>query len=375
MTFLLSPISGILVDKIGLRMTTLIGGVLTAGGMLLSSIYVTNINVLYFTYAIMYGLGAALTYTPSLAILGHYFKKHIGIVNGIVTSGSSVFTAIMPIILKHFIDTRGLSFTCRFQSIVSSFIIFCALVYKPLNTQEKIQEKSSKDSGCSSIFKSLINVNNWKNKRYIIWIISFPIGLFGYFVPYVHLAKFVKEEFPDQDENLPIICLAITSGIGRLIFGFIADIPKVNIILLQQIAVGLIGVSTILMPLTNSFYIVLIFVLAMGLFDGCFISMIGPIAIEICGPQGASQAIGFLFGICSLPLIIGPPAAGWLYDITKTYKLPFVLSGISPIVSALLMFLMRFVKDDKRSNSIELDSVEQPLAKPAWDAGKFNLIN
>ena len=30
----------------------------------------------------------------------------------------------------------------------------------------------------------------------------------------------------------------------------------------------------------------------MGLFDGCFITMIGPIAYDICGPNGAGQGIG-----------------------------------------------------------------------------------
>ena len=30
----------------------------------------------------------------------------------------------------------------------------------------------------------------------------------------------------------------------------------------------------------------------MGLFDGCFVTLIGPIAFDLCGPVGASQAIG-----------------------------------------------------------------------------------
>ena len=36
----------------------------------------------------------------------------------------------------------------------------------------------------------------------------------------------------------------------------------------------------------------LIFCCIMGLFDGCFITMMGPIAFDICGPAGAGQAIG-----------------------------------------------------------------------------------
>lgn len=365
MTFLLSPISGVLTDRIGLRLTTLLGGVLTAGGMFLSSLFIDNIVALYFTYGVFFGLGAAFTYTPSLAILGHYFKQYIGIVNGIATSGSSVFTAVMPLLLKYFIEKNGLEFTLRFQGLTLCFIIFCALLYKPRKV--KVQERVK-----TSVLKTFINVNNWKNKRYLIWVCSFPLALFGYFVPYVHLAKFISDEFPGEDENLPIICLAITSGLGRLLFGYIADRPKINRVMLQQIAVGLIGVSTMLMPLTKSYFIIIIFVLLIGLFDGCFISMIGPIAIDICGPDGASQAIGFLFGLCALPLTIGPPAAGMLYDHTGSYVMPFILSGISPIVSSLLMCMMHCVKNEQQASS-EMEAIQKPLAKSAWQACKLKI--
>ena len=50
--------------------------------------------------------------------------------------------------------------------------------------------------------------------------------------------------------------------------------------------------------------------LIMGLFDGCFISLLGPIAIDIVGSEGASQALGFLLTMCSIPLTVGPPVAG-----------------------------------------------------------------
>lgn len=58
---------------------------------------------------------------------------------------------------------------------------------------------------------------------------------FRYFVPYVHIGKFVATTFKDSDRKLPVMCIGITSGIGRLIFGYIADLPKVNRILLQQV--------------------------------------------------------------------------------------------------------------------------------------------
>ena len=111
------------------------------------------------------------------------------------------------------------------------------------------------------------------------------------------------------------MCIGITSGLGRLVFGKIADMERANRIALQQISFVSIGICTMLLtaaPFFGEFTFTALVVIAliMGLFDGCFITMLGPIAFDICGPNGASQAIGFLLGMCSIPLTIGPPIAG-----------------------------------------------------------------
>jgi MCP family monocarboxylic acid transporter-like MFS transporter 10 len=48
--------------------------------------------------------------------------------------------------------------------------------------------------------------------------------------------KLVEDNFKDGDGKVLVICLGITSGLGRLIFGKIADIPRVNRIFLQQVS-------------------------------------------------------------------------------------------------------------------------------------------
>lgn len=371
-TFLLSPISGILTDKIGLRCTTFIGGALAAGGMLVSSFVTTNMYALCFSYGVMFGTGAALAYTPTLAILGHYFKRYLGKVNGFVTAGSSVFTAILPPILTWLVQTTGLASTFHVLAGVTMFIIVCSLVYKPTQAPPPPPKKKAGHSAAHTLVRSLVNVDNWKKKRYIIWSLSIPVALFGYFVPYVHMGKFVKDRFPGENENLPVMCVGITSGLGRLLFGFIADLPKVNRVLLQQISFIFIGTMTMLLPVTDSYPVLLVIALAMGLFDGCFISLLGPIAFDICGPRGATQAIGFLLGLCSLPLTVGPPIAGILYDHTKSYTLPFILAGIPPLIGASTMFLINFVKDEgNETDVVDKEQLSIPLAKPAWNDGNI----
>lgn len=343
-TFIVSPVAGVLTDSIGLRTTTFLGGAMASSGMLLSSFFTDNIEALYFTYGIMYGFGGALAYTPSLAILGHYFKKYMGIVNGVVTAGSSCFTIIMPYIIDFLIKTCHIRWTLRVLALFAAGIMACSVLFKPANRTLKRKAVSVKDA---------FNVSIWRNAKYVVWAIVIPLSLFGYFVPYVHMKIFVKDNFSDGRIGIiPVMCMGITSGMGRLIFGYIADKPRVNRILLQQISFVSIGVLTIMLPVASSSFPWLVVIsLAMGLFDGCFISLLGPIAFDLCGQEGATQAIGFLLGLCSVPLTIGPYAAGLLYDYNKNYTLAFRLAGIPPIIGGVAMFLIRIVKSPVRNQN------------------------
>ena len=89
------------------------------------------------------------------------------------------------------------------------------------------------------------------------------------------------------------------------------------------------------------FQAMLAFCFILGIFDGCFITMLGPIAFDICGPKGAGQAIGFLLAMCSIPLTIGPPVAGFIYDKVGDYTLAFLAAGVPPIVGAVALLFIR----------------------------------
>ncbi|XP_014220710.1 monocarboxylate transporter 10-like [Trichogramma pretiosum] len=337
-TFFLSFFAGILTDKIGIQKTTFIGGAVAVSGLLLSSFVASKVELLCLTYGIMYGTGASLAYTPSLVILGHYFKRHLGFVNGVVTLGSSTFTIIMPYIIDLLLRETSLETTFKCLAIPTSIVMLSALMFKPIPgpaAEEQVEKLKKKKFG--TMLKEAVNVSIWKRKKYLVWATVIPIALFGYFIPYVYIAQFVKDEFEGMDDKLPLTCIGISSGIGRLFFGWIADHPRVNRIFLQQFSFFSIGCLTITLAFAKSYHLLLAISLGIGLFDGCFISMIGPIAFDICGSKDASQAIGFLLGMSSIPLTCGPPIAGKIHDITGSYQLPFLLAGVPPILGSLMM--------------------------------------
>ena len=127
--------------------------------------------------------------------------------------------------------------------------------------------------------------------------------------------EYVKEVLPGKNGGLLVTCLSATSGIGRLVFGKVADLPNVNAIFLQQISFVVIGLCTMFLtaaPKLTGFEweSMVICALIMGLFDGCFITMLGIVAYNLCGPSGASQGVGFMLGLSSIPFTVGPLIAG-----------------------------------------------------------------
>jgi len=356
-TFFLSFLVGMLADKVGLRLTSVLGGVLATLGMSLSAVGYRQVEVLYVTYGLMFGTGSSLVYTPSLTILGHYFRKRLGVVNGLVTAGSSIFTIGLSFINQYILETHGLLCCLQMFAGMSSILILCGLTFIPVLPKTCPPVREKKMSKLFEVAEKLVYLDNWRNKRFVVWTLSVPLALFGYFVPYCHLPQFAKDIPLSADDIVNgekasklIMCIGVSSGLGRVASGFIADLPKVksngNRIILQQVSFVSIGACTMLLTTAqlfgdHVFLGLLSFCFILGIFDGCFITMLGPIAFDICGPAGAGQAIGFLLAMCSIPLTIGPTVAGAIYDRVGDYTGAFLAAGVPPMVGAITMLAIR----------------------------------
>ena len=156
----------------------------------------------------------------------------------------------------------------------------------------------------------------------------------------------MEDTLPEKNGRTLVTCIAITSLIGRLIFGYISDFKNVNRILLQQVSFISIGICTMLLTTAPffqgfNFEFMILFSLILGLFDGCFITLLGPIAFDICGRSGASQAIGFLLGLSSIPLTLGPPIAGqfMIQSVEKKINSHLCYQGSRPNLWTLFLFM------------------------------------
>ncbi|ELK32929.1 Monocarboxylate transporter 10 [Myotis davidii] len=162
--------------------------------------------------------------------------------------------------------------------------------------------------------------------------------------------KHVNERFKEEtNKEVVLMCIGITSGVGRLLFGRIADyVPGVKKVYLQVLSFVFIGLMSMMIPLCNVFGALIAVCLIMGLFDGCFISIMAPIAFELVGAQDVSQAIGFLLGFMSIPMTVGPPIAGLLREKLGSYDVAFYLAGVPPLIGGAILCLIPWIHSKKQ---------------------------
>jgi len=350
--FAVSPISGVLADRYGIRATSFLGSFIATLGALISSFFIHRFDVMCFTFGIMVGTGFSLVYTPSIVILGHYFGKYLGVVNGFVNAASSVFGAVLPHALKFLFRETGTAYTFRILAGLIATLMLASLSFTPLIAKTKISKQKSE----------LINWENWKNRKYAVWTIAGPIALLGYFVPHVHMLGYIEEILPDRNGEAAITSIAIAGGVAKIAYGLLADLPGINPIYLQQLSFIGLGFCTMLLTMTPffgnySYESMIAFSLMLGLFTGSYSTLIGPIASKICGPKGASQAIGFNLGLCSIPLMAGPFIAGVMYKWFESYTISFLCAGVPPIIGAIIMCGMYFDNANEREEEHKKDVV------------------
>ncbi len=104
--------------------------------------------------------------------------------------------------------------------------------------------------------------------------------------------------------------ISIASCIGRIILGKIADHPRVNRLYLVQFSLTVVSICHTLVPLANTYWLLIIYCFICGALEGCFFSLMPVVAGDIVGKENLHNAIGAIYLLSSTFLMFGPPLAG-----------------------------------------------------------------
>ena len=99
---------------------------------------------------------------------------------------------------------------------------------------------------------------------------------------------------------------------ARLLFSSVADraCVKRSYVQIHEAVLVVLGVTTFCLALADRFPELLVAAVVMGMCDGLFFLLVGPIAVRLVLAADTSQAVGFFFGLVALPISLGPSIAG-----------------------------------------------------------------
>ncbi|KAJ8952546.1 hypothetical protein NQ314_007515 [Rhamnusium bicolor] len=130
------PVSSILSVKYSYRTVTVLGGIFAASGMIIS-FWANSVYYLYFTYGVLVGCGAGLSFPPTVYIVCSYFVKLRGVANGICISGSAFGSIIIPPILRLILVVYGYRGACLIMGGVTLNVFVAALFYDKVQLHMK----------------------------------------------------------------------------------------------------------------------------------------------------------------------------------------------------------------------------------------------
>ena len=113
-----------------------------------------------------------------------------------------------------------------------------------------------------------------------------------------------------RDGSLLLSYIGIGSGVGKIIFGKISDLPFIDTLRLYNFCMVLSGVSPLLAIFAAGYRMLVVYVVVLGLMDGCIIGLMSIVTFECTDRDKMSEAWGGVLMIQSFSMLLGAPAAG-----------------------------------------------------------------
>lgn len=348
-----APLAAVSVRRIGARNTIIVGGVISAGGALLT----------YFTHSLMQyyiGVGVAIgiglsfqTLVPGGQILTNWFLRRRSLAMGLFLAMSGLGAFLSAPGLAFLTDQTG---NWRHAWLVMAACNLLASViawlYVKNHPREVGQHQDGVDQsvpeGGTVIRKSRVylTTSQW-TARDAVATSSFWIIMFASILVTMGLAINTSQSviYLQLDRGLdPIVAgsalgaVGLMNGLGRFSGGILGDYIDPRLIMAGGLAVELIGM--VLLNYTDTAAMVYIFAIVFGFGYGHAYVTLPAIIANYFGPHDYAKILGRSHLIVVPFGAVASAAAGYAYDQWHSYTiifLGFAAISVAPVVMLLWM--------------------------------------
>ncbi len=336
-------VAGGLSDKYGPRLLVTIGGLFTGVGFLLTAL-ITSLWQLYLIWGILIGIGSVLCLLPVMAIVPRWFTKKRGIVMGLVMAGMGIGGVISPLLTQWLISAYDWRYAFVVLGLITIIIIIPIAQFmrhspqriglKPYGADEIIEDKQSPSSAVGGLSLS----HAVRTSRFWLWGLIqaglfFCIGTIG-----VHIIPHATDI--GIPEIMAASILSISAGVGifgRLFIGFVSDRVGSRLTLSACLSLATLGLIWLLFA--QEVWMFYLYAVIQGLSFASVVTLLPVLTAELFGVKSLGVTMGALIFVGIIGEAIGPTLTGFIFDITGSYRLAFLIT-VGVIAAAVILSLV-----------------------------------
>ena len=345
-----SPAAGSILERKGPRALLPWGSVSIGTGLMLG-FFISSLWHAYIFIGVMIGVGLALSGFVTLnAIMPRWFFRNRGLAAGIAISGIGIGSFILMPTIERLIAYFGwryayLIFGASILLIVLPFKLFL-LRNAPSDVGQNIDGVSDEEAAglpkppASSSQKvgEVFRLANRERNFWALMIIAFVIGLNNNSIWSQLQIFFVDANFSTAFGAFVFGLTGAIRILGSIVLGWASD--RIARKMAQAIALFLSGLGVLVLLSVPHFSngVVLAFMFAaiygfgVGGMSACYAAM--------CADAYAGRSFAVIMGLLEIAFglggFVGPPMAGFMFDYTGSYVLPFCIVIIFQAVALLV---------------------------------------
>ncbi len=343
---LLSPAVGILIDRWGPRWI-MFGGLILAGFGLIFISQTTSLAMFYGGFAMVAVGTSACSGAVVMTAVANWFNRKIGIATGITISGVGLGGLMIPLIVK-LIDifqwqTALFIFGLGFCIVISPLALILRHRPEPYGylpdgaenaatiptAAQEIKYDSKSDIGAKQALRSRA-----------FWHISLALTVqfIAFTAVTTHVMPYLSSIGIDRSTSgLIATTLPVISIGGRLSSGWFSD--KFNKIRVTVVycAVTLIGLLLFYYIPQVGIWLVVPFAIFIGIGWGGHSTIRAALTREYFGRSSFGTIIGLMAGFIAIVGVVGPPLAGWIFDISGSYSFAWLLFAFLLFIALIIL--------------------------------------
>jgi MFS family permease len=354
---LFSIITGRLTDRLGPRLVVVACSFLLGLGYFLMS-QVGAVWQLYLFYGVIVAAGMSGGITPLSSTVGRWFVKRRGLMMGIVMAGMAVGIIIGPPLATRLISI----YEWR-----TSFVILCSIALVCIMVAAQFLRRDPAQMGQLPYGEAQATSNNVVRQNPNLEARGFSLKeaaetrnfwmlLIMYFCLLLCLMLITAHIVPyATDIGISTMIAAsvmsvfgIASVLGILAMGIIAD--RIGNKLSLIIGFTLLTAALFWLPIAKEAWSLYLFATVFGLGFGGLTTVFPLVTAELFGLSSYGAVFGTIVFGGTVGGSIGPVLAGWIFDISNSYSLAFIIMAMLAAVALVLSFAVKKAPRSKEGN-------------------------